>query len=414
MFLSNAVVKYQDMQVVVKSVFRQPFQLRNAAIKALAAQSRLESDFQLGKLTDLNNPQRRDNKVKGNSIGVANTLAGIVSGNKVNIMYGTHTNLPGVVLEQENGISRPNFEAIYQANEELLSKQFTHVTTDNLNRLKQALIAILADFEQKVLSQPNSNFYKKLRQENKISACREVIAQTKNLIASAKTVSAVIASIAVEADVLAQMGLAEDAFLTDSAADVFKDKLPKALGEEVKGMTIGSNLNHVGSAFQLERARESLVTKLETYLNSRARLDGVDIKDTTKVNKTYSPIDRGFFYNKKLQQARIGVAAKLLTQLETMQLEDGTAIDNPQVFAKALMAAIEANDQCYKEHARGMIGGIGVIDGIGELALCLDAMRKEMGEIYPQNIKIGRVGANLREQLGLNEAKEPSMASRYN
>lgn len=393
-FFQTTQVKYHDKPVLCTLTFTEP--ARPIASAVLAAHQLMEQE--LLKF----NPQADylSNNTKANPVFVARAVESSLHKNSIqpiNIMYDTNMNLEAVAITKDRKTNQhSHFEAIYRADSELLSEQFTHVTTNHLNSLKRALIAAIESFENEAKKRKNLTVNKLLKIDTKSELCHCVLNQTKDLIAGAKTVSAVISSIVVGADILAQHGLDDSSLLVRTVADLFKEDLPKVLGREIRSISIGSHLNHVGSAFQLEQARLSLMSKLETYLNSRARLDSSLVYADNSVSKTYSPIDRGIFYNKKLQQARIDVAAKLLMQLEHMQLETGEVINNPQYFAQALMNAIDANQKCHNDYGR-------IIDGTGELAGFLENMRLDMGEIYTQNVSCGsgKNSANLREQLGL-------------
>ncbi|WP_232505492.1 hypothetical protein [Legionella clemsonensis] len=383
-----------------------------------------------------NEPQRKEKAVKGSTINVAQHLTEVVSGvsNKtVNIIYKAHINLYTIALTQENGINRRYFEEIYLANEETLSSQFKHITTEDLNRVKCSLIDSLHTFNQTILQNKSSEFRKKLDKKGILNDFELVIAQTRNMITCAKTLSAVLATVAVEADLVAQLGMAEDLSIkrvmwnflgnlttivsnpeiitVDSAADLFAEKLPATLGKALHGVSWGSHLNEVGSAFQLEQAREVFITKLEAYLASRASLKTVDRYDD-RIIYNYRPINKGIFFNKALQEARIQVAATLLAELKFMQLcgkDSGHhkgAIDNPRYLAVALSHATEMNNNAYKTLARTLPGG-NFIDGEGELAGILEEMRQEMKAIYPLDVRIQGANIGLYEQLGMATSPQP-------
>lgn len=308
-----------------------------------------------------------------------------------------------------------------------MSSQFKHITTDDLNRVKHGLLENLSTFEENILENKHSEFHKELEKTEKLKACQDVIQQTKKMIACAKTLSAILATVAVEADLLAQLGMAKDLSLKDtvkdtvidfisnrgkshvskvnSTADLFVDSLPAALSETLQRATFGSSLNRIGSAFQLEKARELFITKLERYLANRAQLENCT-HDDRQVTYRYRPMNKGIFFNKPLQEARIEVAATLLAELKAMQLSGKDkdnhkeAISHPQFLAVALAHATETNNTCYSKLARTLPGGI-FIDGEGELAVILEEMRQEMKSIYPYDVRINRSGAGLYDQLGL-------------
>lgn len=380
-FFSNTV-RYHEIPVISEICFPESLQAVSTASKASHDQYIMEYLFEKQAIKSRSLLQRawvdEVTKALGNACQQAK-----VSGLR----------LEAINLNHEIGNHRREFYAIYLAEEELLSSDFNYVTTDRLKQLKLALVTCLLQFEFYVLSNKKNEVYQYLESVGKLDSCRQVIAQTQHLIAAAKSVSGVIASIVTGADVLAQIGLADN----DSVAGVFNIELPGILGAEIQNMALGNSLNPAGSAFQLEQVRQSLIEKLEMYLSKRAALVGQFVADGF-VSKQYKSIDRGLFYNRELQQARIKIAANLLTQLQYGHLEDGTCLDNPYLFAKLLMNAIDTNEQCYKQHAR-------VIDGTGELAEYLDCMRKEMGEIYIQTIQFekGLERFNLREQLRLEQ-----------
>lgn len=212
-------VRYHNVQTGVELTFVHQLQERATAKKALEAQEELERKLDEENLKTWRSPQRRDTSIKGNTVNVAQALSKAVydgSQSKVTLMFNKNINLEEIALTQLDGrVNRGLFRVIYLANEELLSSQFTHVSTQQFNKLKEELIANLNAFELSVLNKKNSKFSEKLqkidKEQNKniYSACCDVVKQTKHLIANAKTVSAVIASLAIEADVLAQMGIAE-------------------------------------------------------------------------------------------------------------------------------------------------------------------------------------------------------------
>lgn len=387
-FFFNSV-RFHQNSVFSEIRFPESFQPVSTVSKAIDDQREMECLFERQFLKSGFNLQRKFG-AKANTIDVAAALV-----NSMSVQLEQGINMEMIAFTQDcKGVVRPDFEAIYLAGEELLSGEFTHVTTDELNQLKQTLNTILLQFEFYVVNNKKHEFYEYLRSRDMAVHCCQVVVQTQQLILSAKTVSAVIASIVTGFDVLAQMGLADN----DSVANVFKKELPDALGLEIKKMNLNTTLNPSGSAFQFGQARELLIKKLETYLSRRASLTSQFVAGG-EVRKQYESIDRGFFYNRELQQARIVIAANLLTQLQFERNEDGTRLSNPQVFAKLLMDAIDANEQCYRQHAR-------CVDGTGELAEYLDSMRKEMGRLYTQEIYSEANGeqVDLHEQLRLGQA----------
>ncbi|KTD07948.1 hypothetical protein [Legionella jamestowniensis] len=383
---------------------------RDTATEALREQQALEG--RLVRLKSQNEPQRKTG-AKANTIDVARKLiSAVLTVNKqINIIYKDNINLEQIAIDQEkNGVNRLYFEEIYLANEETLSSQFKHITTDDLNRVKRSLLERLSFFDKNFLQKESSGVRKELDKAGKLKACQKVIQQTIRMIACAKTLSAVLATVAVEADLLAQLSLAKDkdTFFdrgVNSVADLFIDWLPAALSETLQRATFGSSLNRIGSAFQLEKARELFISKLERYLASRAQLENCT-HDDRQVTYRYRPMNKGIFFNKPLQEARIEVAATLLAELKAMQLSGKDkdnhkeAISHPQFFAVALAHATETNNTCYSKLARTLPGGI-FIDGEGELAVILEEMRQEMKSIYPYDVRINRSGAGLYDQLGL-------------
>ncbi|VEG91999.1 hypothetical protein [Legionella spiritensis] len=350
------------------------------------------------------------NKGKGkNTVSVAEALDNACFPRT--LKYDEHT-LQDIALNiHKDSATRPLFEAIYRANSECLSPQFNHTSTLQLNLLKQELLEAIEQFERDQLHNDKSKLQNKFN-STQLEVCKRVLEQTRSLIRCANSISGVIATLAIEADLLAQTGLADSVHKDksfpfhsrksskiDYPANLFREQLPQIVSEHARKISNTPRLNTVGSAFQLGQAREALIARLETYLGHRARL----VSETTgmyTVTRKYQAIDRGIFYNKELQQARINVAARLLIQIRHMQLDDGTPIDNPQLFANALNEAIGANIDCHNDLARA-------IDGPGELYKTLDAMRLEMGDIYPQNVRCGRGkdSANLHEQLDLPTPK---------
>lgn len=385
-FFSSAV-RYHEKPVISEICFPESFQAVLTASKAYDELYRMECRFENKRIKNRLSPQRA--KVDEVQTALAHACQQApVSG----------LGLKEGELNLEVCNHRPAMFTIYLLAQEFIwTRDFRYVTTDKLNQLKQALITSLLQFKWSVLNNKKNEFYRYLESAGMLDSCREVIAQTQQLIAAAQSVSGVIASIVTGADVLAQIGLLDN----NSVTDVFNIQLPGILSTEIQNMDLENGLNPAGSAFQFELARQSLINKLEMYLKKRAALDSQFEADGA-VSRQYKSIDRGIFYNGELQQARIVIAANLLTQLQYGHLEDGTCLSNPCMLAKLLMNAIDANDQCYKQHAR-------CIDGAGELAEYLDCMRKEMGEIYTQTISIEEDGTliTLHEQLRLEQTDSP-------
>ncbi|QRN04756.1 hypothetical protein GH742_13315 [Legionella sp. MW5194] len=326
---------------------------------------------------------------------------------KVDLMM-ENNNLESIAMGERMNTGRTIFEHLYQADKELLSRSFNHVSTPNLRELK---FAITAQLGQKKLVE-------KVAVE-KQEACKKLLTQMQHLIMSAKTVSAVIASVAYSARVFTELGVVTKGKLSDSAiCNLFEEDIPAVFATQK--LNTGTALNHVGSAFQLEKVREELITRLEDYLSRRARLiDEVDAENdhSGNVSQRYKVINRGFFYNKELQEARVAIASRLLIQIERYQLCDregtgtpedndrkaknGHTIDTPQHFAQALIDAIEDNMDCFNKKGR-------VVDQLGELHELLMEARQQMGVVYTQTVKVGG-NYNLKEQLGLENVRQPQM-----
>ncbi|KTD00042.1 hypothetical protein [Legionella erythra] len=286
--------------------------------------------------------------------------------------------------------------------------QFNHVSTPSLRGLKWAVVEQLArkDLVEKVSVE-------------KQEACKNLLTHTQHLIMSAKTVSAVIASVAYSARVFTELGVVKKGKISDTAiCNLFEEDIPGVFAKQK--LNTGTALNHVGSAFQLEKVRERLIARLEDYLSWRAKLvDEVvaEKEHSGEVSQRYQAINRGFFYNKDMQEARVVIASKLLMQIERYQLCDregsgtpvdhdrqaknGHTIDTPQHFAQALIDAIEDNMDCFEKKGR-------VVDQLGELHEILEEARQEMGMVYTQTVKVGG-RYNLREQLGLDKVKSVEM-----
>lgn len=383
-------IHYQADPIIVVVTFKSAIEFRHATPRALADFQELEATLRQQNTIDRNNLQRTQaSKAKGNTEAVIAKLDTLLP-------LGTHSkNMAHQIAEKKENKNKDKLDvlySIYDANTEALSPQFNHIFTKNMVTLKQALIAKLKEFDQEILQDPAKKFHKQLVKENKLIACRQVIHQTQQLIGSAKTLSGVFAGIAIGADILAQMGVVHDTLNTDSAADLFIDTLPQVIQSQPE-MSLGARLNTIGSAFQLEHARNSLIAKLEGYLNQRARLDKTNSHEESPILLNYTPIDRGFFYNKTLQNERIRVAATLLTRLQCMQLNDGIPIDNPSLFANLLADAITDNENCQARYGR-------IFDKQGELAKQLEDMRQEMGKIYTQQVNVDGK-SYLHEQLDL-------------
>ncbi|KTD45630.1 hypothetical protein Lrub_2427 [Legionella rubrilucens] len=319
-----------------------------------------------------------------------------------------NSNLESIAMGERMNTGRTLFEHLYRADKELLSRSFNHVSTPKLMELKLAVVEQLG--QEKLVE--------KVAVE-KQRDCKQLLTQTQHLIMSAKTVSAVIASVAYSARVFTELGVVTKGKISDSAiCNLFEEDIPKVFASQK--LNLGTSLNHVGSAFQLENVREQLIVRLEDYLSRRARLLDEVVTENDQggdVSQRYQVINRGFFYNKDLQEARVAIASRLLMQIERYQLCDregtgtpvdndrkaknGDTIDTPQHFAQALIDAIEDNLNCFEKKAR-------VVDQLGELHEILMEAREQMGVVYTQTVKVGG-RYNLKEQLGLEKGSQPAM-----
>ena len=385
----NHTIHYQPEAITVALNFKSAIEVRHSTQKTLAAFQALEATLRKDKTIDRRSIQRTEaSNAKGNTDAVIAKLDALLP------TCANQKKMTQRIIEK--AVDQDKLEvlySIYDANTEELSTQFNHVFTKNLNRLKEDLIAKLHEFDQKILQNSSKKFHKQLLEQHKLIPCQQIIHQTQQLIGSAKTISGVYASIAIGADLFAQMGVADDKWNTESTADVFIDTLPNVI-QSHSTMSLGTHLNAVGSAFQLEQARNSLIAKLEKYLNKRARLDATNTTGSQMIH-TYTPIDRGFFCNKKLQNERIRIAATLLSRLQCMQQANGAPIEDPALFANLLIGAIHDNTQCQEQHGK-------LFDKHGKLAKQLDNMRKELGHLYTQRVSLdGKI--DLHEQLDLPE-----------
>lgn len=342
------------------------------------------------------------------AIALARGINGVFSKHhQVNLIMG-NKNLESIAMGVTMDSGLTSFEHLYCADEECLSPQFNHVSTPSLRGLKWAVVEQLArkDLVEKVSVE-------------KQEACKNLLTHTQHLIMSAKTVSAVIASVAYSARVFTELGVVKKGKISDTAiCNLFEEDIPGVFAKQK--LNTGTALNHVGSAFQLEKVRERLIARLEDYLSWRAKLvDEVvaEKEHSGEVSQRYQAINRGFFYNKDMQEARVVIASKLLMQIERYQLCDregsgtpvdhdrqaknGHTIDTPQHFAQALIDAIEDNMDCFEKKGR-------VVDQLGELHEILEEARQEMGMVYTQTVKVGG-RYNLREQLGLDKVKSVEM-----
>lgn len=181
------------------------------------------------------------------------------------------------------------------------------------------------------------------------------------------------------------------------------------------------------------------MAKLQDYLSRRARLVNETVTEEAhsgEVLQSYQMLDRGFFYNKTLQAARVTIAARLLLQIERYQLCDrdggdskedldcnsqedrerkakeirdrkaknGATIDTAQHFAQALTDAIEDNRTCYQEKGR-------FVDQLGELYVILDEARRSMASVYTQNVQVSRSSCSLMQQLGFETINNAPQAA---
>ena len=377
-FFNKTNIQYAINPLVVTINFSSPVTQTPSTNEVLSQCRNFEATLRNNNIIDRENPQRKSNSnAMGNTDAVIKNLDSLLE-------------KPHGIKSHENATNNRGKDrleilySIYQSDEELLTSDFSHISTKELNHLKLALIDLLNDFDRSVLQNCGANFHKELFTTNKLQPCQEVIKQTQKLIASAQTLSGLFASIAIGADLLAQMGVVDkNSTHGITVADVFLNQIPIKIQNELSQSSSVNTQNNAGFAFQLSQAKNCLIRKLENYLSQRARFDGVEISpDEKTISKTYTPINRGFFYNHRLQGARIQITVSLLTQLENMQLITGQPIDNPLTFASLLRDMMNANHECQSSYGR-------YIDGKGELEKCLNEARMEIGKIYTQKIQCG-------------------------
>ncbi|WED42667.1 hypothetical protein [Legionella cardiaca] len=246
-----------------------------------------------------------------------------------------------------------DFKIIYLADGELLSNNFTYFTLKDLNSLKKLLSTALSHYQETThlpLSSKDAYSYKTF------------LAQLKALITSAKSISGVVASFGIAAELIRN-----DAALAARMPYCFMECI-SSMEKYINEKRIEFLPNFKGAAFQLEKARESLIFKLEKYLESRAVLK-LTQRSEHYLTRIYEPIDRGFFYNTRLQDARIEVANYLLIQMQWMIVREED-ISTPEQFLDVIDKAIAENERVYRFYGR-------MIDEQGELARILENVRQE-------------------------------------
>lgn len=259
------------------------------------------------------------------------------------------------------------FAAIYRANTESLTREFALLTPGKFNDLKMTLIAQLLEDYNKFKAQNLDEAAGKNVPGLDNANWEALFLRIKTLIASARTVSGVIAAVAIAAELASrQPKIAE--FTLGCLA-----KLEPICHEILTANSSFCLGNEVGPAFKLERMRESLIKKLEDYLKTRAE-PGETKRSGSYLIQTYQPIDRGPFYNKRLQDARIELASHLLIQLRFMR-HQGQAIDSPMQLLQMLQQAKSENEYLFRFYGR-------VIDKQGDLANLLEEMHQELNKVY--------------------------------
>lgn len=271
----------------------------------------------------------------------------------------------------------------YLLNSESLKQNLIQLTPRNLNNLKKALVALFIkyyrQFESRVAGETPENSDPDLYQE-RIKAFKMFYIQTKSLVLSARTVSGVIAAVAMAAELAYQQPEIAELSLNcvEECAPLLKDSLtmrPAVVEEE-----------H-GAAFKFEQFRELVIKKLESYLKTRAERIETQ-RSGNYFTQIYLPIDRGVFYNNRLQDARIELASKLLVQLQFMS-ENGKDIDSPKHLLQMVQKAKIENEHLYCLYGR-------IIDKQGDLAPLLDTMQGALKAAYgwqEDNLKRGSLQA---------------------
>ncbi|KTC87076.1 hypothetical protein [Legionella brunensis] len=335
--------------ITIRILMNEKLERRGLAEDALGAQNEFE--------------QRLDQELVSSMLGLEDEWS-----ETANTLYDELVGILGCYFNTEY----LDLKTIYLANDELLSNNFAHATPKDLIHIKETLIVLLSYFNGAFEASPSTSYpfgSVVLESPSRKDAYKVFLNHTKTLISSAKTVSGVIASLMLVAD------LAKDKPLLAKFALHCIKELSLTLQEKISPILLQDFSKSVGAACQLEQVRESLILRLEGYLISRAALKTTQ-RSSNYFICVYEPIDRGFFNNNRLQDARIEVANNLLTQLQFMSL-DGQDIDSPLIFLKALDKAIMENERVYRFYGR-------IADGQGVLAEILANMRQELKEIYPE------------------------------
>ncbi|KTD17669.1 hypothetical protein [Legionella jordanis] len=256
-------------------------------------------------------------------------------------------------------ISQSVMEKIYLADRETLTS-INAVSVKKLQYLKDILIKQLLNY--KIAKQTRGL----LGKQEASPAYLQFLSKSQDLIIGSKTLSALMASLFLMAKCAVQLGFSKSAFL-----QLFLN-LSTTLATSIK-----TNLESdaTAAAWRLEKTRERLLVKLEDYFSKRALFISSQ-ENQDYVFSSFHPVNKGYFFNKRLQNARIDVANALWMQLQYMSYQ-GEVIDNPTVLQNALKKAMADNERVYRLYG-------GVFDKKGKLANLLEECEGELLAIFPE------------------------------
>lgn len=359
----------------------------------------------LEKLGAKNHDRQKTDIGKANAISVAEAINNAVYETAgFSLMYDSNVNLAEIALTYEPQQSRrKHFEKVYLYAGEALSSYFNYAATWKLHRFKLCVLQAINQLYGDVLMDKSSGYCKKLG-EDKTLVLKTLLRHACNLIKSAPSFSAVMASLATVAHALAQSDLQHDygifsGVMTDTSADLFRDEIPRLIKAQLSDARLKDTLNPLGAAYQLQLVKDKLLTRLKAYVSERAVLLNKDNESIDHHCFSYR-LKSYFFYNETLQGRRVEIAQVVLSQLERMKTLAGQKIDSPQMMVKVLMQAIQDNDTAWLTHGR-------FFDGQGQLSEILDELRFDIRDIYSdKHIRNGsRDEACLYQQLGFDESE---------
>ncbi|CEK09408.1 hypothetical protein [Legionella hackeliae] len=268
----------------------------------------------------------------------------------------------------ENNID--SFVLIYLLNTESLSDSFAQFTPKDLRNLKEALIILMIQSYEEYVSRATGEAHGKYvpaKYHQTVDRFERFVNRSKVLIDSARTVSGVIISLAIAANF---------ACLYPEITDFALSSLQALTTKLHTSLTLKSANyipNSLGPAFKFEQMREFCIKKLGDYLKERAVYTEKE-RSGNYLCQTYLPINRGFFYNTRLQIARIELASHLLNKLQFM-IDVGQDIDSPQQLLQILQNAQKENERLYRFYGR-------VVDKQGELAKILEDLCQNLNDAY--------------------------------